>query len=119
MTTEIVNDRETAIRVGYKATEWRAPVDEKTYRAFLEGWSVKAIVRDGQCIGAVFRNENELHVSILPEWRRRWLTKGLLRQLIDGTTTSTRVTFGHEYMHDILRRLGFVKLEDNTFVRGH
>ena len=119
MTTQIVDDRDMGLRAGYEATEWRIPVDEDTYRMFLEDWRVQAIMRDNQCIGAVFRRDDELHVSILPSWRRRWLTKGLLQQLFGNATTRTRVTLGHEYMHDILRRLGFVQLDDGTFVKGH
>lgn len=119
MTTQIVDDRDTALRVGYEATDWREPIDEATYRMFLEDWSVQAIMRDNTCIGAVFRRDDELHVSILPGWRRQWLTKGLLRQLFSNATTRTRVTLGHEYMHDILHRLGFVQLEDGSFVKGH
>lgn len=119
MTTQIVDDRQAALEVGYKATEWRSPIDEDSYRAFLKDWSVQAIMRDGACIGAVFRRGDELHVSVLPEWRRRWLTKGLVRNLFGSATTRTRVTLGHEYMHDILRRLGFVRLESGEFVKGH
>ncbi len=119
MTTQIVDDRATALRVGFEATEWRAPVDEATYRMALEDWSVQAIMRDNEPIGAVFRRGDELHVSILPGWRRRWVTKGLLRQLFSNETTRTRVTPGHEHMHDILRRLGFVRLPTGEFVKGH
>ena len=119
MTTQIVDDRATALRVGFEATEWRAPVDEATYRMALEDWSVQAIMRDNEPIGAVFRRGDELHVSVLPGWRRRWLTKGLIRELFGSATIRTRVTPGHEYMHDILRRLGFVRLETGEFVKGH
>ena len=119
MTTQIVDDRQTALRVGYEATEWREPIDEDTYRMFLADWTVQAIMRDNACIGAVFRRGDELHVSILPGWRRKWLTKGLIRELFGNATTRTRVTPGHEYMHDILRRLGFVRLETGEFVKGH
>lgn len=119
MTTQIVDDRDVALRVGYQATEWREPIDEATYRMFLEDWSVQAIMRDNTCIGAVFRRGEELHVSVVPEWRRRWITRGVLRALFADRITRTRVTPGHEYMHGILSRLGFVQLDDGSFVKGH
>lgn len=119
MSTQIINDRQTALSVGYRATDWREPIDEETYRMCMEDWSVQAIMRDNECIGAVYRRGDELHVSILPAWRCRWITKGLLRQLFSNTTTRTRVTPGHEYMHDILSRLGFVQLDSGEFVKGH
>jgi hypothetical protein len=120
MTTHITDDRQAALRVGYEATDWHVPMEEATFRMCMEGWQVQALVRDNETIGAVFRRGDELHLSILPGWRCRWATKGLLRQLFGNTTTRTRVTPGHEYyMHDILRRLGFVQLDSGEFVKGH
>lgn len=119
MTTHIADDRATGLRIGYEATEWSAPIDKDTFRMCMEGWQVQALMRDNQPIGAVFRRGDELHLSILPAWRRKWATKGLLRELFANQTTRTRVTPGHEYMHDILTRLGFVELPNGEFVKGH
>lgn len=119
MPTQIVNDRELGLRVGYEATDWTVPIDEDTYLMAVEPWTVQALVRDGECIGAVYRRADELHVSILPEWRKKWATKGLLRQLFGTLPVRTKVTPGHEYMYDILRRLGFVQLDSGEFVKGH
>ena len=120
MSTQLVDDRQAALRVGYEATDWRVPMDETTFRMCMEGWQVQALMRDNKIIGAVFRRGDELHLSILPGWRCRWATKGLLRQLFGNRITRTRVTPGHEhYMHDILARLGFVQLPDGEFVKGH
>lgn len=119
MTTQIVDDRQAALEVGYKATEWRSPIDEDSYRAFLEDWTVQAIMRDGACIGAVFRRGDELHVSVLPEWRRRWVTRSVLQELFADRITRTVLPADDDYMRDILRRLGFVQLGDGSFVKGH
>ena len=119
MTTHIVNDRQLAIKVGFEATDWTRPIDEHTYRQAIEEWDVKALIRDDECIGAVYRKGDELHVSILPKWRKRWATKGLLKELFGNLPIRTRVTPGHEYMHDILRRLGFVQLDSGELVKGH
>ena len=117
--TQIVNDRALAVKVGYEATDWTRHVDEHEYREAVADWDVKALIRGSECIGAVYRRGEELHVSILPEWRKRWATKGLLRELFGNLPVRTKVTPGHEYMHDILRRLGFVQLDSGEFVKGH
>ena len=119
MTTHIADDRATGLRIGFEATDWSVPMDEATFRMCMEGWRVQTLMRDNQAIGAVFRRGDELHLSILPGWRCRWATKGLLRELFANQTTRTRVTPGHEYMYDILTRLGFVELPTGEFVKGH
>ena len=119
MTTHIVDDRQTALRVGYEATEWREPIDEDTYRMFLEDWTVQAIMRDNQPIGAVFRRGDELHVSVLPGWRRKWVTRGVLRELFDNRITRTVLPADDDYMRGILARLGFVELPTGELVKGH
>ena len=116
--TELVDNRELALRVGYEATDWTVPVALEDYLAAVADWDVKAIVRDDKCIGAAYFNGDELHVSILPEWRRRWARKGLLSKLFASRRVMTRVTPGHEYMHGILQRLGFQE-HNGQFVRGH
>lgn len=114
--TSLVDNRELALTVGYKATDWPSPVPEAVYRKVMDDWDVKAIVRDDKCIGAAYFSGDEVHVSILPEWRKKWATKGLIAALLKGRVT-TRVTPGHEYMHGILQRLGFAQ-QGEWFVRG-
>jgi hypothetical protein len=117
MTTQLVDDREAALRVGYDATDWSAPVLFEDYRASVKDWIIKAIVRDNTCIGAAFRKGEEVHVSVLPEWRCRWITKGLLRELFSGPRVTTKVTPGHDYMYGILDRLGFKKTDADLLVK--
>ena len=117
MTTQLVDDRESALRVGYEATDWTAPVLFEDYRAAVKDWIIKAIVRDNKCIGAAFRKGEEVHVSVLPEWRCQWITRGLLRELFSGPRVTTKVTPGHDYMYDILDRLGFKKTGSDLLVK--
>ena len=117
MTTQLVDDRETALRVGYEATDWNAPMVFEDYCAAVKDWTVKAIKRDDSVIGAVYRKDDELHVSILPEWRRVWVTKGLLKQLFSGPKVTTKITHGHDYMYDILKRLGFKESDGGMLVK--
>ncbi|MFA5186980.1 MAG: hypothetical protein WC551_10910 [Patescibacteria group bacterium] len=117
MTTEIVNDRELALLFGYTATDWTFPISYPVYEQAFADWVMRALVRDGVCIGAVFTKDDEIHVSVLPEWRRKWATKGLLKQLIGGQKVTTRVTPGHDYMYGILHRLGFRQSLGGTLVK--
>jgi FMN phosphatase YigB (HAD superfamily) len=107
MATWLVPNRTLAVRVGYVATDWTQKPTPEAYEAALSDWDVKVIARDGLAIGAAYFKGPEFHVSILPEWRRKWLTRGLLKELIAEPVSVTRVTEGHEYMHGILKRLGF------------
>jgi len=117
MATQIVDDRESALRVGYEATDWSAPVSFEDYRNSVKDWIIKAIKRDEQIIGAVYRKDDELHVSVLPQWRRLWITKGILRELFPGSRVTTKVTPGHDYMYDILKRLGFKESDSGMLVK--
>lgn len=117
MASELVDDRETALQVGYEATDWSAPVSYDAYKNVLADWDVKAIVRNDICIGAAYFKDGEVHVSVLPSWRKRWVTRGLLKQLFDAENAHTRIMPGHEYMYGIFQRLGFVVSEDGAVVK--
>lgn len=116
MATQIVDDRELALKIGYAATDWAEPIDYATYSQVASDWSVKALVRDNEPIGAIFRKNGETHVSILPNWRRRWLTKGILKDIL-ADTQFTKIAAGHEFMYNILGRLGFVPQADGTVAK--
>lgn len=118
MTTRIVDDWVTGLSVGYRATDWTQPMSFDDYVSALFDWDIKTIVRNETPIGAVFLLDGEVHVSILPEWRRRWLTKGLLAELT-AMTTKTRVTPGHEHMYAVLDRLGFKPDGEGGLTREH
>ena len=116
MTTDIVDDRDAALEIGYRATEWIEPTTFEQYLDMAASWQVELVDRDGEPIGAVFRKDGETHVSILPEWRRRWLSRGLLKKLLTDTRR-TRVENGHEFMYGVLERLGFRRDDDGTLTR--
>jgi len=114
MTTRIVDDRELALKIGYAATSWQQPVTYEQHVDIAKDWDVRLIERNGTPIGAVFSKDGEVHCSILPEWRRKWLTKGLLKQLTAAPNFYTRVDAGHDYMYGILTRLGMKRRPDGT-----
>jgi hypothetical protein len=113
----LVDDRETGLQVGYSATDWGKSVSFDVYQNAMADWKIETIMRDNQPIGAVYRKNDELHVSVLPEWRRKWVTKGILRELFNRPKIVTRVSDGHDYMYGILSRLGFKQTADNWMVK--
>ena len=117
MTTYLVDDREADLKTGFAATDWAVPVPFEVYQECMKDWIIHAIVRDGECIGAAYRQGHEVHVSILPRWRGVWVTKGLLRELFAGPKVTTRVAPGHDYMFGILERLGFKQTDSDLLVK--
>ena len=117
MPTKIVANREEALRVGYEATDWIEPISKEDYSELMKNWSVEALERDGEVIGAVYRKDDELHIAVLPKWQCKWFTRSLLRQLFVGKRVVTRVTPGHDYMYSILQRLGFKELPSGMLVK--
>lgn len=118
MATTLTDDRETGLVVGYAATDWSSPVEYDAYEAALKDWMVKTIVRDGEPIGAAYFKGGEVHVSILPKWRKKWATRGVIAQLFANDGAFSRIAPGHDYMFDIFRRLGFNVYDDGTVVRA-
>lgn len=118
MPTTLMDDRETGLAIGYTATDWSSPVEYAAYEDAMKNWTVKTIVRDGQPVGAAYFKDGEVHVSILPEWRKKWATKGVLAQLFAAEDAFSRIAPGHEYMFDIFRRLGFNVYDDGIVARA-
>ena len=118
MTTRIVEDRQKGLEIGFKATDWTRPVSFDDYARSLKDWIIRTIERNGEPIGAVYTKGDELHVSIKPTWRKKWITKGLMKELFSCRVT-TRVTPGHEYMFDVLKRLGFKDDGTGLMVKEH
>lgn len=105
--TELDDDRETGLKVGYEATEWNTPISFDDYKVALKDWIIKAIIRDGLPIGAFYKKNDEIHFSIKREWRKKWLTKSLKRKVFDVKRVTTRITPGREEIIPVLNRLGF------------
>ena len=118
MPTLLVDDRETGLEIGYVATDWSSPVGYEEYKAALKDWTVKTIVRGNEPIGAAYFKDGEVHVSVLPDWRKKWATKGILAQLFAADGAFSRIAPGHEYMFDIFRRLGFNVYDNGVVARA-
>lgn len=113
--------REEALKVGFLATDWNVKPPYQLYADALSDWTVRLMTKGGVTIGAVYTNGPEFHVSVLPAYRGRWATRGLLKEIIPRPVAVTRVAQGHERIGGILERLGFER-RDGFYVRecyGH
>jgi len=117
MPTYLVNDRETGLRVGYDATDWSSPVAYEDYENAMADWGVALVMKNDDPCGAMFLRDEELHFSILPEWRKRWATKEFLHSLFDGRRFVTRISPGSEHMVGVMERLGFKQQPDGLMVK--
>lgn len=117
MPTKVVEDREIGLRAGYEATDWTQPVSFQDYCEALKDWTVRAVVRDNEPIGAMYRKNDELHFSISQKWRGLWFTKSIMRDFLQSGRVTTKVTPGHDHMYAILERLGFKRLDGGLMVK--
>jgi hypothetical protein len=103
----LAEDRETALRVGYDATDWVRKPPYGDYEDSLSEWDVRLMEASGEPIGAVYTHGPEFHVSVVPEWHGRWATRSILRQIIPEPVAFTQVIPGYEHVVGYLYRLGF------------
>lgn len=115
----LAEDRETALRVGYDATDWTEWPSYEAYKAAMSDWDVRLIDKDGHGIGAAYTKGPEFHISILPEWRGKWMTRRILKEIIPDPVAVTQVQVGHEDVSDMLKRLGFEKRSEVYVRQSH
>jgi hypothetical protein len=110
----LVEDREEALRIGFIATDWWGlPITFEQYKEVFKEWKLIGIFRNNECIGTVFRNGEELHIAVLPQYYNKWCNRKLLNEIFKGPV------FTHGLREDkdqtiirILKKLGFVKIND-------
>ena len=79
--------RDEAIDAGWRAYAEHLHGAEAAYRRVCAGWRVVAVVAD-EVIGALFVDGDVIHIGIVPEWRGRWASRRLLREMLSyGKTT--------------------------------
>lgn len=101
------NRREEAIEAGWIAYRDRVPDMEAAFRAACKGWQVIAVVAD-RVIGALFARAGVIHLGIVPEWRGRWASRRLIRQMLGYGKTTTLLPDEAD-SRDFIGRIGFVQ----------
>lgn len=117
MSTHLADNREEALAVGFLAIDWPEPMPVDQYERAFEDWTVRGIVRDGKTIGTTYVKDCELHVAILPEWRKRWVTRNVLNEMFDMPKVIARPIERSDTMYNYLICLGFEDKGDKTLVK--
>ena len=105
----ITNDRMEALKAGWEALSERAPDIEGNN---FDGFEIKAFKKGDLVIGMLMTRGPELHVAILPEYRRRWLSAGLIKEVLGNIIDKygyviTSVMQDNVIGQDFVERLGF------------
>lgn len=62
-------------------------------------------------MGVAMRKRGALHIGVLPEWRKRWATRSLVRRIVEWAAETgkvwTRVAQGNEAGEKLVRQVGF------------
>ena len=81
----------------------------------VEEFDIRPIKSDDVTIGMLMIRGPEVHVAILPEYRKRWLTRGLIEDVLDGLENEygycLTSCFENEPGNiDFITRLGFKRI---------
>ena len=102
-------DREKALEAGWEALKERAP-QLKGFQ--FDDFEVKAFKENDLTIGMLLIKGPELHVAILPKYRKRWLSKRIIKMIIGERLEKygyaiTSVMLDNKIGQDFAERLGF------------
>jgi hypothetical protein len=100
--------REEAIAAGWLAYRERVPTMYAKYLAACEGWEVVAVTNHSEVIGALFARDGVIHLGIVPNWRGRWASRRVIREMLTYGKTTT-VLDEEPQCIDFVSRIGFEK----------
>lgn len=104
--------RDEAIEAGWLAYRERIPGHEAAYRKTCSGWHVVAVCNDGDVIGALFAQDGVIHIGIRPEWRSKWASRRVIKEMLSyGKTTRLMPDENPEF----IERVGFVNTEGDRY----
>lgn len=84
----LADRRAEAIEAGWIAYSGRVPGMRDAYIRACESWTVEAVCSGDEVIGALFSKQGVIHLGIVPEWRGRWASRRVLREMLErGTKT--------------------------------
>ena len=113
----LVNDRALGIEVGRAALIHRIDMAESAFDSF----DVKTFVDGDTPVGMLMTKHVELHVAILPRYRRRWLSRRLIDEVLGGIIKQygyamTKVMADNQVGQAFVERLGFIKQAETNGV---
>jgi GNAT superfamily N-acetyltransferase len=97
--------RDEATEAGYQACrEELSKFDKEDYRQLMGEWNPVAVCDDEKVIGVLISKNGFVHLAIVPEYRGRWASRRIIREMLRyGTTTDPGDN------DEFVERLGFVR----------
>ena len=103
--------RAEAIDAGWIAHMDQLPGGEQFYRDGCKDWLVIAVCDDDKVIGALYARDGVIHLGIVPEYRKQWASKRVIRSML-AYGNRTNVRDGSPERIEFANRLGFVRQGD-------
>lgn len=111
------NRRAEALEAGWVAYRDRVDVSEEHYKSVCDNWDLVAVVDGDEVIGALFVRAGVIHLGIKPEWRGRWASRRIIRQML-AYGTKTTVQPWESGCLKFISRIGFRPVGDAFEMRG-
>jgi GNAT superfamily N-acetyltransferase len=106
--------RDEAIAAGWLAYAERVPGYYGAYLNYCDAWQLVAVCSDGEVIGALFVKDGEIHVGIVPEWRGRWASRRVIREMLSYGTATTLMDSEDECKR-FIGRIGFKPVGEGKY----
>lgn len=117
---ELRDNRDLAFKVGAAALEDRVPLTEAELAKIFADYAVKVLCDQGKPFGMVVTKGPEIHLAIVPSYRRRWASRRLLNQLLQEPLTHgfaiTSVMTDNVKGQNFVERLGFKRTHTDTVI---
>ena len=81
----------------------------------LEEFDIQPLIHNDETVGMLMIRGPEVHVAILPAYRKRWITRGLINAVLGGLESKhgyalTSCFDGEPEKKDFITRLGFQQI---------
>lgn len=100
------NRRAEAIQAGWDAYAERLPGMRDEYLKAAEAWEAIAVCDEAQVVGVLLKRSGRIHIGIKPEWRGRWASRRVIREML---THGKKTTMMDGEDDTFICRIGFVK----------
>jgi GNAT superfamily N-acetyltransferase len=97
-----------AIKAGWIAYRERVPTLEEAYHSAVSKWTAIAVCDDEKVIGVLLADHGVIHLGIIPEYRGRWASKRIIREMLKY---GKRTTLMDHEDPKFIERIGFRKTE--------
>lgn len=117
---EILDDRDLALKTGVLALRDRILVTQEQLEKVFSDYSVKVLSDEGVPLGMLTIKGPEIHIAIIPSYRKRWASKRLLDEMLSEPLQNgyavTSVMKDNKIGRDFVTRIGFKRTHETATV---